>query len=458
MTRIYTPRAYHDPVMEFMLSRQRCSLFGGMGIGKTVLTYTALDAMYICGLESRPTLILGPKRVARDTWPDEVKKWEHLREISVSSITGDIDQRKRALKRDCSVYTTNYENLPWLIDLLGDKWPFGTVVADESTRLKSYRLNQGGKRSSALAQVAWRHVNRWINLTGTPAPNGLQDLWGQMWFIDQGKRLGRTYTAFSDRWFKTGYEGRGLKPLTFAKDQIHAAIKDVCLTIDPRDYFDLKEPIVNVIKIKLPPKARNLYDEFEAEMFAELGDGSDLEVFNAAALTMKCLQLANGYIYHKEGGKPIHDAKIEALESVINESGGMPVLVAYNFVSDMERICKAFPKAVLLSQKAGMEAFKRGDAPIGLAHPKSMGHGIDGLQDITNILVRFGHDWNLEERLQMLERIGPTRQMQSGHERPVFVHDIVAEDTIDETVLARHVSKASVQDLLLNAMKHRCMT
>lgn len=449
-------KAYQPIGVDFILQRQRGNLFAGMGMGKGLISLTALDTLRIAGMIQGPTLVLGPKRVAESTWSDEAAKWQHLQDTTVSPVVGTLKQRIAALKRSADVYTCNYEQLPWLVSYLGDAWPFETVIADESTRLKSFRLKQGGKRAHALHAVAHTKVNRWVNLTGTPSPNGLLDLWGQMWFIDQGKRLGRSFTAFQNRWFHkkpNSGEFAPLIPHAHAEREIYDLIKDVCLTLDPKDWFDLQEPVVNVIEVKLSPATMKLYKEFEDTMFTELANGNELEVFNAAALTNKCLQFANGAVYNGDGYTEVHNAKIEALESIVAESGGMPVLVAYNFVSDKERILKAFPKAALLSTADGMKAFKSGNAPIGLAHPKSMGHGIDGLQDVTNILARFGHDWNLEERLQMLERIGPVRQAQSGHNRPVMVYDIVAKNTVDETVLARHITKRKVQDLLLEAMK-----
>jgi len=459
--------------MDFIAERKRCALWAAPGMGKTVISYTYIDALLVAGLLTKPALVIGPLRVARDTWTDEVQKWEHLRDLETSFIGGTKQQRAAALKRDVPIFTTNYEQLPWLIDTIGeDNWPFGMVVADESTKLKGYRTQQGGRRSGALGKVAFKS-EYWLNLTGTPAPNGLVDLWGQTWFLDEGQRLGRTYTAFVERWFyrppRDGGENeqrQKLIPFRHSEKEIHNALRDLCLTLDPKDWFDIKEPIVTPVMVKLPPAARKIYDEFERTMYAELADSIELEVFNAAALTNKCLQIANGAVYGgtRQGAatveeidecdyRGIHDAKLEALESVMSELN-VPPLIAYQFRSDKERILKAFPKIVDLSTKRGMAAFKAGDAPGGVAHPKSMGHGIDGLQDVTNALIRFGHDWNLEERLQMLERIGPVRQAQSGYDRAVLVFDLIAEDTIDETVIARHESKRQVQDLLLEAMKH----
>lgn len=453
--REYIPRAYGPMVVEFLLRHQRCNLWAPPGFGKTSMTFTALDAMYLLGMESRPTLVIGPLRVARDVWSTEAAKWQHLRDIDVVTLCGAPKQREAALHQDAAVFTVNYDKLPWLVDHLGDRWPFGTVIADESTRIKSFRMTQGGKRAHALAKVAWTHVNRWVNLTGTPLPNGLQDLWGQMWFVDKGHRLGRTFTAFTQRWFRTGFDGFGLHPFPHSQKEIEDKIRDVTLALKVEDWFDVREPIVNEVRVRLPPAAMKVYKSFEKTMFAELSCGSELEVFNAAALTNKCLQIANGVVYHEDGEKPLHDAKLEALESLVEEIN-QPILVAYSFRSDIPRIRKLFGNRVaLLGEESGMRAFRAGKADIGLTHDASLGHGVDGLQDVTNVLIRFGHTWNLENRLQLVERIGPVRQMQSGHDRPVLIYDIVAEDTLDEDVIVRHKTKAEVQDILLSAMRRK---
>jgi hypothetical protein len=451
--RIFTAREYQDIAVQFMTETPRCNLWAGMGMGKTVSTLTTADALIVSGATSRPILVLGPLRVARDTWPNEVAKWQHLRDLTVVPIVGEKHERLAALKRSAPIYSTNYEQIPWLVEHFKDKWPFETVIADESTRLKSFRVKQGGMRARALGLVARNLTKRWINLTGTPAPNGLADLWGQQWFVDHGERLGNSYSAFMERWFSRNEYTRKISAFKHSEAEIHAKLRDCTLTLDPADYFDLEQPIVNEVVVEMPASARQIYDEFESTMFAELMDGDQLEVFNAAALTNKCLQLANGAAYHGEGFKVIHDAKLDALESIAY--GGMPLLVEYTFRSDVERIQKRFPKAVQLGEKAGFKKFMSGDAAMGLAHAKSMGHGIDGLQDVTNLLVRFGHGWNAEERLQMLERIGPVRQAQSGHKRPVQVYDIICKDTLDADVIARHRGKIEIMDALLAAMKRK---
>lgn len=457
----FTPREYQHAIIDHVLNLQRGAVWAGMGMGKSVSTLTALDILEIT--EPGPALVLAPLRVAASTWPDEAKKWAHLTNVEVSAVVGTPEERRAALRRPATIYATNYDNLPWLVEQLGDKWPFRKVVADESTKLKSFRLQQGGKRAHALGRVAHCKVDRFIELTGTPSPNGLQDLWGQAWFLDKGVRLGRSFEAFKSRWFQSIQVGSDrhatrLDPLPFAQEQIEDRMRDLCLSLDARDYFDISEPIVNVIRVELPAKARRLYKDMEREMFLALECGTEVEAFNAASKTIKCLQLANGAIYTDDtcsAFADIHDAKLQALEDVIEEAAGMPVLVAYHFKSDLARLQRAFPKGRALDKDPQtIRDWNAGKIPLLFAHPASAGHGLN-LQDGGNILAFFGHWWDLEQYQQIIERIGPTRQAQAGHDRPVFIHHIVATDTMDELVMARRESKREVQDLLLEAMKRK---
>jgi SNF2 family DNA or RNA helicase len=459
--RKFIPRAWQGPIIDHVIEVPRNGTFAGMGLGKTTATMTALDAMYLAGELAGPTLVCAPLRVAASTWPDEAEKWDHLRHIEVQPIVGDAKARARALANtNASVFSINYENLPWLaahLEATRRPWPFEKVVADESTKLKGFRTKQGTARAKVLGRVAHKHVKRWSNLTGTPSPNGLQDLWGQTWFLDGGQRLGRSFTAFAERWFRTGHNGFGLEPLPFAQQQIEDALRDLCLTLDIRDFVDIREPIVCPVYVDLPAKARRLYDDMEKKMFAVIGE-HEVEAFSAAARTMKCLQLANGAAYvgeNSEQWEEVHDAKIQALEDIVEESAGAPILVAYHFKSDLQRLQRAFPKGRALdSDPNTIRQWNAGKIPVLFAHPASAGHGLN-LQDGGNILVFFGHNWNLEEFQQIIERIGPTRQLQAGHDRPVFIYHIIARDTVDELVMARRESKREVQDLLLEAMKRR---
>lgn len=776
-------------MIDHILGHPRNLSAAGMGLGKTTATMTALDTMYLAGDLTGPTLVAAPLRVASTTWPDEVQKWRHLRHLEVTTIIGDAKARRAALQRSlkhgyANIYTINYDNLTWLEETLKDMgvtWPFQKIVADECTKLKGLRVSQktsskgkeyitgqGSLRAKSLARFAFRHATHFTGLTGTPAPNGLKDLWGQMWFVDGGARLGRTYSAFLNRWFKQGFDGHSIEPLPFAQEQIEDAIRDVCLALDIRDYVDIQEPITTNIYVDLPAKARRIYDEMEKKMFATIGE-HQVEAFSAAAKTMKCiaagtevltsrgwkpieswlpgdalwdgeewvsadnlvcngympvvkcfqvtmtsehkvlttagwktaqevnnanaserfdrapvrlpddyrksgdydkhqaeksnmdrslhmrnrnnshrpeldqpkprrkkilrmppwrnairemgvawhdrasslanmaeheiplhkskrqrlaklwcqgdyfvralatvrrflvgygahisgrfdagtsgqrwglraeqlrmeeqdrpgqqsphkyifgypkrkddncagraylwdkashfasedttwlenksdvdtalvydlvncgprnrftvrgedgkllivhncLQIANGAAYVGESNEQweeVHDAKLQALDDIIEEAAGMPVLVAYHFRSDLARLQKAFPKGRHLDKSpATIRDWNAGKIPVLFAHPASAGHGLN-LQDGGNILVVWAHNWALEEYQQIIERIGPTRQLQAGHNRPMYLYHIIARDTIDEIVMARRDSKREVQDLLIEAMKKK---
>lgn len=455
MSIAFTPRNYQGLIIDQILDMPRTAIWAGMGLGKSVATLTALDTIQM--LDSRPILVVAPLRVARTTWPDEARKWAHLNYLHVLPIVGTERERLAALRQDAHVFTTNFEQLPWLVDQYDKRpWPFSTVVIDESTKLKGFRLRQGTARAKALARVAHTQVERFIELTGTPSPNGLADLWGQIWFLDKGHRLGRTFDDFKKRWFRKSYDGYGTEPMEFAQDQIQRALRDLCLTIDAKDWFDLKEPIVNNIYVDLPAAARAKYEDMEKRMFMELS-GHEVEAFGAAAKSMKCLQISSGFAYHGEekAWSPIHDVKIQALDEIVEEAMGMPVLVAYHFRPTLERLLKAFPQGRHLDQDPQtIRDWNAGKIPVLFAHPQSAGHGLN-LQDGGNILVYFDHWWNLEERQQIFERIGPTRQLQAGLDRSMFCYSIVARDTVDEVVIKRTDEKQDIQRLLLDAMKVR---
>jgi hypothetical protein len=471
--RVYEPRDFAPLVSSFFAHRPRCQLWAKPGMGKTVLTLThVVNGIELCG-DSFPTLIVAPKRVARDGWVAEAAKWQHLKHLEIVPVLGSPEERDRALKRlgRAQVFTINYDNLLWLKEWFDSRliaWPFRRVVPDEATKLKGFRVQQGGVRAAALGSVAHKHAREWINLTGTPSPNGLKDLWGQSWFVDEGQRLGRSYSAFEERWFaykrvKDAISHKvGIVPviMPFAQEQIMDRLKDICLSLDPRDWFDLQEPIVNIIPVRLPASARAKYNELEREMFTRIG-GFDVEVFNAAALTNKTLQAANGAVYvdperyGKGAWVEVHDEKLEALAEHCDATGDEPLLVAYQFQSDLARLKRRFPDALVLGEDADLARAKKGEGKLWLAHPASVGHGVDGLQRWCNRLVYFAQDWNLEYHDQLLERVGPMRQYQEGCTDGFFIDYIVAEDTIDEVVVARRDSKRSVQNCLMDFMKER---
>ena len=458
MKRIFNPRPWQPPMIEHLHRHARCALFAAMGSGKTSATLIGLQALEL--MDEAPGLIIAPLRVARDTWPKEVDQWSNLAGTEIVPVLGTPTQRFSALAKKSMWYTINYDNLVWLYDHFGKRnWPFRTIVADESTRLKGHRLRDGGKRTTALAKVAHlEQVERFIELTGTPAPNGLKDLWGQLWYLDKGERLGTTYSGFMQRWFMKSYDGHSVEPHQFAQAQIQDRIKDICLTIDPGDYIEIDKPIESDVVVQLPDRAMDIYREMEKRMFVELEHdlgGHEIEAVHAAARTNKCLQIAAGSVYHDRDGNyaELHHAKLEALDSIREEANGMPLLISYIFKSDLERMKKHFPQLRHIDE-VDLDEWNKGHVPMMAAHPASAGHGLN-LQHGSNILVDFSSGWDLEYDDQIIERIGPMRQFQSGLNRPVYRYRIMAHGTVDYLVKLRRQSKRSVQQILLEAMKRK---
>lgn len=455
MSRQFIPHDYQREAIAHLMAHKRCALWMSMGGGKSVSTLVALTNLDAVE-PVFPALVLGPKRVIQSTWPSETNKWRETQHLRVSVVTGSRKEREAALRVPADLYCMAYDNLDWLVDHLGDDWPFLTVVADEATRLKSFRLRQGGRRAGALGKVAHTKVERFIELTGTPAPNGIKDLWGMVWFIDQGERLGRTFSAFEQRWFYKGYDGYSLQPREHAQAEIQSRLTDICLTIPG---LQVDEPISVPVLVDLPPAVRKAYDQVEKDLFAVLeaeGIGKlEIEASNAAVRLGKCLQIASGAVYEEDGKawNALHDAKLDALESIVEEANGMPVLVSYTYKHDAERMLKRFKGARLLDDDpATIKRWNEGKIQILLAHPQSASHGLN-LQDGGNILVFFGMTFNLEHYMQIIERIGPLRQKQSGYDRPVYLYHILAKNTFDEVAMDRLSGKRSVQDVLLAYMQ-----
>lgn len=455
-------REHQNQILHYILDNPRCGVFAQMGMGKTAPTLTAVDYLLLLGLIKK-ALIVAPLRVANTAWPDEIKDWPHLQHLRYALLTGSPPERRKALRNSAPIHIINYENLPWLAEQFEnvEDWPYDMVVADEGTKLKGFRTRQGTKRARALGKFTHKVIDRFVVLTGTPAPNGVKDLWGVSWFIDGGKRLGRTFTAFAQRWFRKDFTGFSLEPLPHAQSEIEERLSDICFSMNVKDYFDLKEPIVSTVEVNLPPKAAKIYRDMEREMFADLKDdfdGGNILAVNAAGRTQKCLQLAAGAAYNSESDgtwTEVHNEKIKALESVIEEANGMPVLVAYYFKSDLARLLKAFPQGKHLDKDPQtVKDWNAGKIPVLFAHPASAGHGLS-LQHGGNILAFFSVNWNLEEHQQIIERIGPMRQFQSGYDRPVYIYYILARGTVDRLVMDRLRTKREVQDLLMEAMKNR---
>jgi SNF2 family DNA or RNA helicase len=439
-----------------MLDVPRCSLFMGMGLGKTSSTLTVLNVLKLCGSNFFPALVIAPLTVADSVWDREIRKWDVFRDdLTVVKILGDRDERMAALKHKpiADVYTINYENLPWLVSVLGSKWPFKIVIADESTRLKNFRMRGGGIRATALSQVA-KMTGRWINLTGTPVANGLTDLWGQLWFNDFGERLGRTYTIFFDRWFVEDPYNKRKIMLPGAEQEIYAAIRDITLALRTEDCLpDLEKPQVINVDVILPPKARELYEDMERHFWIDIGEDG-IEAPTAAAKSMKLAQLASGSVYDESGAVHwVHDAKIKALKDLV-DSLQEPVLVAYHFVFEIEQIKKAFPNARLRKGPQDDDDFNAGKIDMLLGHRQSAGHGID-LAIGTRNLINYTHTWDMELVTQFLERIGPARQHQHSLKRKVRIFNLTGVDTVDSAMVSRVESKISVQEALMLARSTR---
>ena len=458
--RIFKPRPYQRLIIDHILQHDRSLVWAGMGTGKTVSTLMAVRMLQeIDGFG--PALILAPLRVAQSTWPDEIKKWDAFKEARVSVVTGSAAEKKAALDAEADIYCTNYESIELVVEHFKDKpWPFSIIVADESTRLKSFRVHQGGKRAHALGTVAFKSPI-FIELTGTPASNGWLDLWGQQWFIDKGAALGRSMRQYQETFFRPIRIGNNAfvarwEPLRWAPDEIMRLIGDHVLKICAEDWFDIKQPIVHDIMVNLPPGAMKVYKEMERDLFVEL-DGEEIESANAAVKTNKCLQIASGEVYvddRQSAVKHIHSAKIEAMKSIVAEANGAPILVSYVFRHEADRLMQAFPEARKLGRNPQtIEDWNAGHVKMLLAHPSSCGHGLN-LQDGGNILVFFGTGWNLEQHEQIIERIGPTRQAQSGHPRPVFIYNLIAKGTLDEAVQERIKTKRDVLDILMERKKN----
>jgi SNF2 family DNA or RNA helicase len=443
-------RPYQPIALDFLRRTPRANLHAFMGAGKTLIVETLVKELQT----QECTLILGPLRVARKVWSDCAVEWEHLRGLKVATITGDRSERLAALATRAHVHTMNYENIEWLLsEVPAHRWPFSTVVADESTKLKGFRTRQGTKRAGALATIAQR-ARRWINLTGTPAPNGLQDLWGQQWFVDFGEALGTSFSAFQRRWFyksPVGGQHAPIIPFQFSQVEIEARLRPTTIALRAEDWFDVDKPQHFEVRVELPAAARQKYKQMARTLLTEI-ENRVISAANAGVKSQKLLQLASGAVYDDTGvWRLAHDAKIEALESIVEEAAGAPILVAYNYVHEAERILLKFKQARMLKTKKDEDEWNRGKIPILVAHPASAGHGLN-LQHGGHRLVYFGHTWNLEWYQQILERIGPVRQMQSGYDRPVMVYSIVADNTMDEAVIARNAGKASVMDALMQSL------
>lgn len=457
--RNFIPRVAQHKALSHILDVPRCNIWMDPGMGKTASVYVALDALRMAGSSQFPALVIAPPRVAAGVWAQEQAKWADFRHLSVSLLVGSPGQRDAALKRDAMVYVVSYNNVPWLVDKFrkGSKiegWPFKTVVADESTKLRSFRLRNGGKRAWALGKAAV-HTGRWVNLTGTPTPSGLHGLWGQQWFIDMGASLGRTYTAFENRFFDKDEYTRRVTAKPSAMAEITKLLAPSTLNLSASDYEDLPEDNHITIPVTLDAKARARYEEAaDGLMEAALGP---LTASNAAHASAMALQVASGAIYTDEDRtkfETVHNEKIEALRDLIDELGGKPLVVCYWWGHDLARLKAAFPQGRELKTTKDEDDWNAGRIPLLFLNPASAGHGLN-LQWGGHHMVFFTSWWNTEDYLQVIERIGPMRQLQAGLNRPVFYYYLVAQGTVDEAVVERRQSNCSIQEALRRHVTER---
>ena len=443
----YVPHPYQETAYNWIMEHDRCGLFLDMGLGKTVVTLTAVSDL-IDSLDVRKVLVIAPKRVAEDTWSRETAKWDHLQHLRISKILGTTADRKRALRAEADIYVVNRENVCWLIRELPE-WDFDTVVIDELSSFKSPEA----KRFKALRKVIVRS-ERVIGLTGTPAANGYLDLWSEIYLLDRGERLGHTITGYRLEYFKNvsrdpSYGIYVEKP--GAQKKINRRISDICMSMKADDYLRMPERIENEIPVRMDPKELEAYKQMEQAQLLQLEDGAYIEAFSAAAVMGKLLQLANGFAYDFDKvPHRIHEKKLDALEEIIDCNPGQPILVFYNFQADREALLQRFPKARILDSQKDIEDWNAGRIPLIMAHPASVGHGLN-IQEGGHIIVWYGLTWSLELYQQANARL--YRQGQIS--KTVVINHLIAAGTVDEQVMQALKTKDVTQAALMQALKER---
>ena len=442
----YSPHDYQKYVTDFILNHPVAAVFLDMGLGKTAITLSAIFDLCLDRFEVRKVLVIAPLRVARDTWPDEIRKWDHLRSLTYSVAVGTETERKAALMQKVSVYLINRENIQWLIEESGLPFDYDMVVIDELSSFKSYQA----KRFRSLLKVR-PAVKRIVGLTGTPSSNGLMDLWAEFRILDLGKRLGRFITHYRNTYFvpdkRNGQVIFSYKPREGAEDEIYTAISDITISMKAVDHLKMPECVMNEVKVTLSEKERKTYDTMKADLVVSLGD-EEIDAGNAAALANKLSQMANGAVYSEDKWVfPIHERKLDALEDLIEAANGKPVLVAYWFKHDLERIQKRF-KVHEIKTSCDIVDWNNGRIPVAVIHPASAGHGLN-LQAGGSTLIWFGLTWSLELYQQTNARLW--RQGQKSE--TVVIHHIIAENTIDERIMNALRKKDKTQSALIDAVK-----
>lgn len=447
---MFTPYKHQEAGIEWITERPACALLWGMGTGKTVTTLTAIDRLLFDCLEDGPVLVIAPKRVAENTWSKETEKWPHLNHLRVSKVMGPRNKRVAALDTPADLYVINRENVEWLVEWCLQHckgWPFPIVVIDELSSFKSAQA----KRWKALRRVRGR-IRRLIGLTGTPRPNGLEDLWPEVYLLDQGVRLGRTLGAFRTQFLvpdkMNGHIVYSYRPKEGAEAQVYERLGDICMSIKKEDVLSLPGQIYEDIELTAPPALLKQYKQFERDKVLEcLDEEGEIVAGTAAALTNKLLQFANGAIYDMDGEvHHLHDIKLEALEELLEEAGGDNVLVLYAYKHDRDRIRQRI-NCRELDKPEDIDAWNRGEIPVALAHPASIGHGLN-LQDGGHIIVWYGLTWSLELYQQANERLN-----RPGQRNICRVYHLILKGTHDARVLQALKNKDKGQAAALEALR-----
>lgn len=447
----FSPHDYQKHSIEFILNNPYCGLFLDMGLGKTVTTLTAINDLKYDMFEISKTLVIAPLRVAEETWSTEIHKWNHLKHLTISKVLGSESNRKKALRQEADIYIINRENVCWLVAYLDSHFPFDMIVIDELSSFKSAK----SQRFKSLRQIR-PNIKRVVGLTGTPAPNGLIDLWPQIYLLDMGARLGKTISSYRENFFvpgrSNGHVVFNYKLKDSGEERIYEKISDICMSMKSEDYLQLPEKIDNYIDINFSDKLKSTYIEFEKTQVLRFMDSEEITAVNAAALTNKLLQFANGCLYDENlNVKEIHKLKVDALDEIVDTANGKPVLVFYSYRHDLQNINKHLKKYKprVLKKAKDIEDWNKGEVQLLLAHPASAGHGLN-LQAGGNIIVWYGHTWSLE-----LYQQANARLHRQGQENRVIVHHLVSKGTMDEDVINALSSKAEGQEALMDAVKAR---
>ncbi len=450
----FKPHAYQQHCINKIIEIKKLGLFLDMGLGKTVTTLTAVKELKYYRFQVRRVLVIAPKKVAEGTWTREKDKWDHTKMLRVSAVLGSQNKRIRALNAPADIYIVNRENVVWLVDYYRNSWPFDMVVVDESSSFKSHKA----KRFKALASMG-PHIERMVELTGTPSPNGLGDLWSQVYLLDGGERLGRKYTQFRERYFDPGERGQNViynyKAKPGSEGSILERISDICISMKSEDYLHLPEVTYHQVPVVLDAKSEKAYAELERKMVLELpGDEEEISVTSAAALSNKLLQLANGAVYDDgRNAHEVHGCKLEAFQELVESLQGKPALVFYSFQHDKGRILKALAKSGLrireLKTAEDEDAWNRREVDILLTHPSSSAYGLN-LQQGGNHVIWFGLTWNYELYTQANKRLH-----RQGQSEKVIIHHLVCTGTRDEDVMKALERKDDMQEWVMESLKAR---